>query len=60
MSILKLDLKGTADNVLVNTKDILYVLPNGSFSCQITMRDGTTIDIDESLDDLYYELIEET
>ena len=40
------------EEVIINTNYILYVLPLDTVHSQITMRDGTTINLEESVDEV--------
>lgn len=55
MGFVKFELLDTAgDDVIINTNYILYVLPLNVTNSQITMRDGTTISVEDSVDDVEF------
>lgn len=52
MTFIPFELLDTGEEVLINTKYILYVLQLNTIHSQITMSDGTTINLEESVDDV--------
>ena len=55
MSFIKLKPLGTrAEEVVINTNYILYILQINTVNSQIVMRDGTIISVEESVNDVEF------
>lgn len=53
MDFVRLSLKGTYHEIIIDKSSVLYVREEGYTECQVVLKDGTEILSDNTIDDIW-------